>query len=255
MSRRHALDADPEFRKLTGNIVFPGFTAPKLAVGEETTSPAFSRRSRKVLLPKDYLRLWLTGEYISEMSDSAGTAWLDVERRAWSPNCSPRPSSTRQHMPALVEGTAARRHAARRSSPRNGAWARAWSSPAAPATMRPRPAAWARSGPALPSCRSARPACCLPPTASYLPNPESAVHTFCHALPNAWHQMGVILSATDSLNWLSGGDRQVGGGTDRGARRRCCKAPGSVIVPALSLRRAHAAQRRRDPRLVHRARP
>src|SRR5690606_21955796 len=40
--------------------------------------------------------------------------------------------------------------------------------------------------------------------ASYLPNPQSAVHTFCHALPDAWHQMGVILSATDSLNWLSG---------------------------------------------------
>jgi len=38
---------------------------------------------------------------------------------------------------------------------------------------------------------------------SYLPNPQSAVHTFCHALPGAWHQMGVILSATDSLNWLS----------------------------------------------------
>jgi len=41
-------------------------------------------------------------------------------------------------------------------------------------------------------------------TDRYLPNPESAVHTFCHALPGTWHQMGVILSATDSLNWLSG---------------------------------------------------
>ena len=39
---------------------------------------------------------------------------------------------------------------------------------------------------------------------AYLPNPASAVHTFCHALPDTWHQMGVILSATDSLNWLSG---------------------------------------------------
>jgi xylulokinase len=39
--------------------------------------------------------------------------------------------------------------------------------------------------------------------AAYLPNPESAVHTFCHALPDTWHQMGVILSATDSLNWLT----------------------------------------------------
>ena len=40
--------------------------------------------------------------------------------------------------------------------------------------------------------------------ASYLPKPESAVHAFCHALPNTWHQMGVILSATDALNWYSG---------------------------------------------------
>ncbi|RVC41505.1 xylulokinase, partial [Mesorhizobium sp. M4A.F.Ca.ET.090.04.2.1] len=70
-----ALDADPRFRKLTGNIVFPGFTAPKLA-WVKNNEPKIFADVAKVLLPKDFLRLWLTGEHISEMSDSAGTSWL-----------------------------------------------------------------------------------------------------------------------------------------------------------------------------------
>ena len=77
------MDGNPIFRKLTGNIVFPGFTAPKLAWMAENEPELFAKVS-KVLLPKDYLRLWLTGEHISEMSDSAGTAWLDVAKRDWS---------------------------------------------------------------------------------------------------------------------------------------------------------------------------
>jgi xylulokinase len=75
-TRSHAeaanLDADPRFRKITGNIVFPGFTAPKLAWVKDNEPRVFAKVA-KVLLPKDYLRLWLTGEHMSEMSDSAGT--------------------------------------------------------------------------------------------------------------------------------------------------------------------------------------
>ena len=87
-----ALDADPQFRALTGNIVFPGFTAPKLVWVAENEPEIFAK-VRWVLLPKDYLRLWLTGEHISEMSDSAGTSWLDTGKRAWSrePACRNRP--------------------------------------------------------------------------------------------------------------------------------------------------------------------
>ncbi|MGO8521423.1 FGGY family carbohydrate kinase, partial [Rhizobium ruizarguesonis] len=59
-----ALDAEPRFRALTGNIVFPGFTAPKLAWIEKHEPDVFDKIA-KVLLPKDYLRLWLTGDYIS----------------------------------------------------------------------------------------------------------------------------------------------------------------------------------------------
>ena len=90
--------------------------------------------------------------------------------------------------------------------------------------------------------------------ASYLPNPASAVHAFCHALPNTWHQMGVILSATDALNWHSGvtgksaADLTAELGDDaQGALRR--------HLPALSLRRAHAAQRCRHPRRLCRPWP
>jgi len=79
-----ALDADRRFRAITGNIVFPGFTAPKLA-WVKSHEPEIFARVAKVLLPKDYLRLWLTGETMSDMSDSAGTAWLDVANRCWSP--------------------------------------------------------------------------------------------------------------------------------------------------------------------------
>ena len=77
------LDADPRFHRITGNIVFPGFTAPKLN-WVRNNEPEIFAKIAKVLLPKDFLRLWLTGEHISEMSDASGTAWLDVENRRWS---------------------------------------------------------------------------------------------------------------------------------------------------------------------------
>ncbi len=64
-----AMDGDPDWRRITGNIVFPGFTAPKLA-WYRTTDPAGFERIAKVLLPKDYLRLWLTGEHVSDMSEN-----------------------------------------------------------------------------------------------------------------------------------------------------------------------------------------
>jgi xylulokinase len=196
-----ALDADPDFRRLTGNIVFPGFTAPKLAWVKQHEPEVFAKVA-KVLLPKDYLRLWLTGEYISEMSDSAGTAWLDVERRNWSNKLLEATSLSVDHMPRLVEGTEP-------GGSLRTELASAWgmgegvvvaggagdnaASACGMGTVRP--------GAAFVSIGTS--GVLFAANGSYLPNPESAVHTFCHALPNAWHQMGVILSATDSLNWLS----------------------------------------------------
>ena len=195
------LDADPRFREITGNIVFPGFTAPKL-VWVNRKEPDVFARVRRVLLPKDYLRLWLTGEHISEMSDSAGTAWLDVARRRWSPELLAATGLDESHMPALVEGTEPggtlrAELAGRWGMQSNVVVAGGAGDNAASAcgmgTVRP--------GAAFVSLGTS--GVLFAANGSYLPNPESAVHTFCHALPGAWHQMGVILSATDSLNWLS----------------------------------------------------
>jgi xylulokinase len=205
-TRSHAeaanLDADRRFRKITGNIVFPGFTAPKLAWVKNNEPQVFAKVA-KVLLPKDYLRLWLTGEHMSEMSDSAGTSWLDVAKRRWSPELLEATDLTEGHMPRLVEGTdpagvlraeLASKWGLKSGIPIAGGAGDNAASACGMGTVKP--------GHAFASLGTS--GVLFAANGSYLPNPESAVHTFCHALPGTWHQMGVILSATDSLNWLSG---------------------------------------------------
>ncbi|MBY3066969.1 xylulokinase [Rhizobium laguerreae] len=197
-----ALDADPRFRALTGNIVFPGFTAPKLAWIEKHEPDVFAKIA-KVLLPKDYLRLWLTGDYISEMSDSAGTSWLDTGKRAWSSELLAATNLSEAQMPTLVEGT---EEAGKLRSELAGQWGisgdvvvagGAGDNAASACGM-----GTVRDGAAFVSLGTS--GVLFAANGSYLPKPESAVHAFCHALPNTWHQMGVILSATDALNWHSG---------------------------------------------------
>jgi xylulokinase len=74
---------EPEARAITGNIMMPGFTAPKL-LWVSRHEPEIFRRTACVLLPKDYVRLRLTGEKVSDMSDASGTGWLNVGAREWS---------------------------------------------------------------------------------------------------------------------------------------------------------------------------
>ncbi|MEM1378673.1 MAG: FGGY family carbohydrate kinase, partial [Pseudomonadota bacterium] len=100
------LDADPQWRAKSGNIVFPGFTAPKLEWVRRHESEIFGKVA-KVLLPKDYLRLWLSGDYASDMSDSAGTSWLDVGKRDWHDTLLSTTGLDGTHMPSLVEGSEA----------------------------------------------------------------------------------------------------------------------------------------------------
>lgn len=194
------LDSDARFRKVTGNIVFPGFTAPKLAWVAKHEPEIFAKAA-KVLLPKDYLRLWLTGEYISEMSDSAGTSWLDTGARKWSAELLAATGLDESHMPSLVEGT-------EQAGKLRGELASAWGmSDVVVAGGAGDNAASAcgmgtvSEGAAFVSLGTS--GVLFAANGSYLPKPESAVHAFCHALPNTWHQMGVILSATDALNWYS----------------------------------------------------
>jgi xylulokinase len=196
-----ALDADPRFRALTGNIVFPGFTAPKL-VWVRNHEPSTFARVAKILLPKDYLRLWLTGEAVADMSDAAGTSWLDVRRRDWSDDLLAATGLDRAQMPRLVEGSAV-------SGRLRDALAATWGLPkgvviaggggdnAASAVG----VGVVNAGDAFVSLGTSGVLFAASP--AYQPDPATAVHTFCHALPNTWHQMGVILAAGDAMNWFA----------------------------------------------------
>ncbi|ADZ69181.1 xylulokinase [Polymorphum gilvum] len=193
--------AEPRFWTLGGNRVMPGFTAPKLAWVRAHEPEIFARTAR-VLLPKDYVRLKLTGEHASDMSDSAGTLWMDVGARAW---CEPLLAATGlglDHMPRLVEGSEA-------SGAVRAELAARWGFAKVPVV----------AGGAGDNAASACGVGAVAPGTAFVslgtsgvlfvtndrfsPNVASAVHAFCHAVPQTWHQMGVILSATDSLNWLA----------------------------------------------------
>ena len=194
------LDADPMFRRLTGNIVFPGFTAPKLS-WVRTHEPDLFEQVAKVLLPKDYLRLWLSGEHVAEMSDAAGTSWLDVGKRDWSDDLLAATGLTRSHMPRLVEGSEA-------SGTLRAALASRWGlranviiaggggDNAASAVG----VGVVKGGDAFVSLGTS--GVLFAATDAYQPDAASAVHSFCHAVPDTWHQMGVILAASDAMSWF-----------------------------------------------------
>ncbi|QBK31196.1 xylulokinase [Roseitalea porphyridii] len=197
-----AMDDDADYRAITGNIVFPGFTAPKVAWVRDNEPEVFERISR-VLLPKDYLRLWLTGGYHSDKSDAAGTSWLDTGKRVWSDRLLARTGLSRVNMPALVDGPDVTGKLRAGIVDRWG-----FSDDCVVAGGGGDNAASAigvgvtGAGEAFVSLGTS--GVLFAACDAYAPAPETAVHTFCHALPRTWHQMGVILSATDALNWYAG---------------------------------------------------
>jgi xylulokinase len=188
-------------RAITGNLAMPGFTAPKL-LWLKNHEPEIFSQIKKVLLPKDYVRLRLTGEYVSEMSDAAGTLWLDVAKRDWSKEMLNACDLGLEHMPFLVEGSEFA------------------------GTLKPELASkWGMNGAVTVAGGAGDNAAgavgvgtVVPGKAflslgtsgvyfvaneKYSPNPEQAVHAFCHCLPGTWHQMSVILSAASCLSWVS----------------------------------------------------
>lgn len=189
-----------DFHGIAGNLVMAGFTAPKLLWVAEHEPQIFDRVA-KVLLPKDYLRLWLTGEHVAEMSDAAGTLWLDVGRRDWSDELLAATGLSRAQMPSLVEGSDVSGHLRADLAAR-------WGIPRVPVAGGGGDNAATACGmgvmtPGTGFLSLGTSGVLFAASAAYTPNTGDAVHTFCHAVPQTWHQMGVILSATDSMTWLS----------------------------------------------------
>ena len=192
---------EPQLRRITANRAMAGFTAPKLLWVAQHEPRVFDRVA-KVLLPKDWLVLQLSGEMSTDMSDAAGTLWLDVAARRWSEPMLAACGLGAQHMPALHEGP----DAVGTLLPR---WAQAWG-----LNGGVRIAAGAgdnaggaigvgvtRPGQGLVSLGTSGVLFVATPDARA--NPARGVHTFCHALPGTWHQMAVMLSASSSLAWFS----------------------------------------------------
>ena len=193
------LEEMADFRGIGGNIVMAGFTAPKLRWVEKHEPEIFAKVA-KVLLPKDFVRLWLTGDYASDMSDAAGTLWLDVKARKWSPELLAATNLTEAQMPRLVEGSES-------SGTLRPALAERWGTPEAAVAGGGGDNAATACGmgitaPGTGFLSLGTSGVLFAATDRFAPNTEEAVHAFCHAVPGVWHQMGVILSAVDSLTWL-----------------------------------------------------
>src|SRR5512142_102319 len=193
---------EPRMRAITGNLAFPGFTAPKL-IWVERHEPKIFAQVRSVLLPKDYLRLRLTGEKVSEMSDAAGTLWLDVGKRDWSEPVLAGTHLTRAHMPRLVEGSQPSGELKKELCQRWGMQGKVIVAGGGGDNA----ASAVGIGAVLPGggfVSLGTSGVIFVVNDRFLPNPARAVHAFCHALPGRWHQMSVMLSAASCLRWATG---------------------------------------------------
>jgi xylulokinase len=185
---------------LTGNAVLPGFTAPKILWVRQHV-PAVYERAAHVLLPKDYVRYRLTGEYATEVSDASGTSLLDVAHRRWSeqmlsaleisadilPRCTESPEVS-----GKIEGPGARATGLKIGTPVVGG-------------AGDQAAQALGSGivtPGVISITLGTSGVVFAHSETFFAEAQGRLHAFCHAVPGKWHLMGVMLSAGGSLRWL-----------------------------------------------------
>lgn len=187
---------------IAGIPAMPGFTAPKLLWVKRHEPEVFARTAR-VLLPKDYIRLRLTGEYLTDRSDAAGTLWLDQARRCWSPDIVAACGLSENQLPGLVEGND-----------------RAGVLGSAITAVLGLPEGVIVAGGAGDVAAGAVGIGAVDPgdafvslgtSAQYFvtsdghrPSPESLIHAFAHALPGRWFQMAALLNGASTLAWVAG---------------------------------------------------
>jgi xylulokinase len=225
----------PTLPQLAGSLVMPGFTAPKLR-WLTTHEPAVFDRVAKVLLPKDYVRFMLTDDFVTDMSDASGTAWLDVEKRDWSDALLALTGLTRQHMPRLVEGSQSGGLLSAATAKLLGlkpgiVVAGGGGDNAASAVGM----GAVDAGQGFLSLGTSGVLFLVTP--SYMPNSASATHAFCHAVPGKWHQMSVMLSAASCLQWathLLGAESEAALEAKASALSMAGRAQSPIFLPYLS---------------------
>jgi xylulokinase len=192
----------PALSRAMGVIPMPGFTAPKLVWLARHEPEAF-RAVRKVILPKDYIRLKLTGLCVTDMSDAAGTWWLDEASRSWSDEALAATGLSRAQMPDLVEGSQSsgtvRAEIARLWGLRDGVVVAGGAGDAAAGAVG---LGAIEDGAAFISLGTSGQL--FVTTRDFSPAPEAVVHSFCHAVPGRWFQMAAMLNGASCLAWAAG---------------------------------------------------
>ncbi len=199
---RELLEKVPDFTRRASNITMPGFTAPKLLWVARHEPDVFARTAM-VLLPKDYVRFCLCGDYVSDMSDSAGTLWLNVAERRWDTTLLAACDLKETQMPRLVEGSA-------QSAYLSEHVAAEWGLPGRKIPIAGGGGDNASSAVGIGAAKSGDGFLSLGTsgvifavTDHPVALPERTLHAFCHALPGRWHGMVVALSAASALSWIA----------------------------------------------------
>jgi xylulokinase len=180
--------------------VLTGFTLPKL-LWVRDCEPANYDRVRKILLPKDYVRFWLTGEFATEVSDASGMAMLDVVRRRWSFDLIDSLHIDRDILPTVHESTDITGVVSAQTAAITGLAA------GTPVVGGGGDQAASAVGngivePGIVSCTLGTSGVVFAHTDKAAYDPAGRVHTFCHAVRDKWHVMGVTQAAGLSLHWL-----------------------------------------------------
>ncbi|MGO2512203.1 xylulokinase [Marinomonas polaris] len=190
----------PDLIERSGNLYMPGFTAPKIRWLQENEPEVFAKLAH-VLLPKDYLVYRLTGVMSSDCSDAAGTLWLNPETRQWDDALLAATGLSQANMPKVYEGcdvvgTLSEAIAQELGLPQLPVVAGAGDNAAGAVGM-------GVTNPGQGFISLGTSGVYFTVSESHKANPQNTVHAFCHALPNRWHQMGVTLSAANSLAWFA----------------------------------------------------
>ncbi len=176
--------------QLTGNRALTGFTAPKI-LWLRRHEPDVHARISRILLPKDYVRLRLTGEHAIDVSDASGTLLFDVANRRWSEEMAEALEIPRSWLPPALESSEISGRTKQGVPVAAGAGDQA-AGALGVGVDRPGPLS-------LVLGTSGVVFAALP---AYAAEPQARVHVFCHAVPGAWHAMGVMLSAAGSMQWF-----------------------------------------------------
>jgi xylulokinase len=176
--------------RLTGNRALPGFTAPKL-LWLRRHEPDVYARIRHVLLPKDYVRLRLTGELAIDAADASGTLLFDVAKRAWSEEVLEALEIPAEWLPRVLESPEAS-GLTQTGVPVAAGAGDQQAGALGVGVVRPGPLSVVLGTSGVVFAALDRYAC----------DREARVHAFCHAVPGVWEAMGVMLSAAGSLRWL-----------------------------------------------------